>query len=303
MTAASDPRDASSDSRIAHESQRLAEFLRATSATGPLLLLTGAGVSTASGIGDYRDNDGQYKRPPPVTIAQFLANHQSRQRYWARSLFGWPAFSAAQPNAAHSALAQLQTQGYADHLVTQNVDGLHQRAGHERVLELHGNLHGVECVRCGTRTTREQLQAWLSANNAHLLGHQPGLAPDGDADLRIEDFSNVAVPDCRKCGGIVKPTVVFFGDSVPRDDVERAYDWVAQASGLLIVGSSVMIHSSFRFARRAHELGRPLVALNVGRTRADDWLTHKLTAPCELLLPALLTQLSGTFGDSGHPTK
>lgn len=257
-----------------------------------MLVLSGAGLSTASGIGDYRDAQGVYKRPPPITISRFLGSHAARQRYWARSLFGWPAFNAAQPNAGHRALARLQEAcqnrgepGFA--VITQNVDELHQSAGHADVLELHGSLKQVECLDCGLRAPREALQQRLLAANAQLTATRRELLPDGDAELDDADFAAVVVPGCERCGGVLKPTVVFFGDSVPRSLVEESFSRVDAADALLIVGSSVMIHSGFRFCRRAHERGIPQFAVNQGRTRADDWLHAKYLFGCEVLLPAV----------------
>lgn len=281
---------------------RLADFLSMARERGPILVLTGAGISTASGIGDYRDAQGRYKRPPPVTIQQFLAGKAARQRYWARSLYGWPAFSAAQPNAAHQALARLQTAGaLGAALITQNVDGLHQQAGHSDVLELHGNLHRVHCVRCGFETPRVDLQQWLQQHNAHILSLTAELRPDGDADLGAADLSAVVVPDCERCGGIIKPAVVFFGDTVAPPVVAQAQRWVETSGGLLIVGSSVMIHSSFRFCRRAQQVGVPMAAINLGQTRADEWLSLKVAAACEVVLPLLEEQLAGTKAHPGDP--
>lgn len=264
---------------------QLAEFLLRNR---PVLALSGAGISTASGIGDYRDLNGAYKRPPPVTIQAFLASAAARQRYWARSMYGWPVFSQAAANSAHGALAQLEQSGMVGALITQNVDGLHQQAGHRRVLELHGNLHRVTCLECGASRDRESIQSWLESANAHLLGQQPQLAPDGDADLSDAELDRVAVPCCEQCGGVVKPDVVFFGDSVSAATVAQAYAWIDSQRALLILGSSVMIHSSYRFCRRAQQRGMPMAALNLGRTRADDGLQLKIELPCEQILPALL---------------
>ncbi|MGI9327164.1 MAG: NAD-dependent protein deacetylase [Pseudomonadales bacterium] len=265
--------------------EQLAEFLQRNR---PVLALSGAGISTASGIGDYRDLSGAYKRPPPVTIQAFLASAASRQRYWARSMFGWPAFSRATANGAHAALAQLEQRGMVGALITQNVDGLHQQAGHRRVLELHGNLHRVNCLQCGASRERESIQRWLEFANAHLLGQRPQLAPDGDADLSDAELDRVVVPCCERCGGVVKPDVVFFGDSVSAATVAEAYAWIDSHRALLILGSSVMIHSSYRFCRRAQQQGVPMAALNLGRTRADDELQLKIEMPCEQVLPTLL---------------
>ncbi|MEM6707284.1 MAG: NAD-dependent protein deacetylase [Pseudomonadota bacterium] len=279
------------DRAVAALTERFADYQR-------LLVLSGAGLSTASGIGDYRDHDGNYKRPPPVTIQRFLESTAARQRYWARSLFGWPAFAAARPNPAHLALARweaaLRARGGWLKVITQNVDGLHQAAGHNEVIELHGSLHDVGCLDCGAVEPRAQLQHRLLAENPQLMGTRATLAPDGDADLEDVVLDSVSVPQCLACGGRLKPTVVFFGDSVPRAAVESAYRWVEAADALLIVGSSVMIHSSFRFCRRARDQSIPLVAINRGKTRADSWLEQKFEVPCEALLPRAVNQLYGS---------
>ncbi|MEM1231542.1 MAG: NAD-dependent protein deacetylase [Pseudomonadota bacterium] len=254
---------------------------------GALVAVTGAGLSTASGIGDYRDREGNYKRPPPVTISAFTASHAARQRYWARSLYGWPAFAAARPNAAHAAVARLEHAGMLAHTITQNVDGLHQAAGTRALTELHGNLRWVHCMECAATVEREVFQSELRGRNEQLLGLRATPAPDGDADLQDAQLDAVQVPDCAVCGGLLKPAVVFFGDTVPAPVVSAAYEQVDAARGLLVLGSSVMIHSSFRFCRRAKERGIPIYAVNLGRTRADEWLSMKLEAPCEEVLPGL----------------
>lgn len=258
---------------------------------GALLVIAGAGLSTASGIGDYRDREGAYKRPPPVTVQAFLGSHAARQRYWARSLYGWPSFAAARPNAAHHALAALEAEGWLSSVITQNVDGLHQAAGSRRLIELHGNLHRVGCVSCGAEQERAAFQHLLRERNEHLLGLDATPAPDGDADLGPAALERMQVPDCVRCGGVLKPTVVFFGDTVPKAVVEDAYQRVDAARGLLIVGSSVMIHSSYRFCRRAQQQGIAQFAVNRGRTRADDWLQVKIEAACEAVLPQLCAGL------------
>jgi NAD-dependent SIR2 family protein deacetylase len=245
-----------------------------------LLLITGAGCSTASGIGDYRDENGDWKRVQPVQHQDFITSHAWRQRYWARSQVGYPEFMRAKPNAAHEVLADWETSGRVLGLITQNVDRLHQRAGHEVVIDLHGRLDQVVCMTCETVTERLELQRWLDAHNELVDPGVFDLAPDGDADLLRTDFSNIEVPSCLNCGGILKPHVVFFGDSVPRDRVEQAYAWVDDADAVLVVGSSLMVYSSFRFVRRAHESGTRVAAINRGKTRADDWLAVKLETDC-----------------------
>ncbi|MDZ7670399.1 MAG: NAD-dependent protein deacetylase [Gammaproteobacteria bacterium] len=253
-----------------------------------VVVISGAGCSTASGIGDYRDAAGGWKRPPPMQMQDFVASESARRRYWARSMLGWPVMARARPNAAHQALAELEQAGIVAGLITQNVDGLHQQAGHRDVLELHGSLATVVCLDCGTRSSRRRLQERLEQDNAFLREVSAAAAPDGDADLAGSvDLSAFAVPVCLACGGRLKPDVVFYGDSVPRPRVAQAYALIESADAVLIVGSSLMVFSSFRFCRRARELGIPLAAVNQGVTRADAWLNVKVEVDCAAALPAL----------------
>lgn len=258
-----------------------------------LAVITGAGCSTASGIADYRDRNGEWKRPPPVQMQDFLKHESARRRYWARSTLGWPILAAARPNAAHRALARLEAAGVIAGLITQNVDGLHQQAGHRRVLELHGSVAAVRCLDCSSRITRAALQDRLERDNAWLLTADRGAAPDGDADLADAiDLQGFRVPACVRCGGVLKPDVVFYGDAVPRDRVAAGYALVESADAVLVVGSSLMVFSSLRFCRRARELGIPLVAINRGVTRADEWLVHKEDSDCGGALESLAAALA-----------
>lgn len=252
-----------------------------------LLVITGAGISTGSGIDDYRDEAGRWKRPQPVTHQDFMASAHWRQRYWARSQVGFPQFMRASPNAAHRALADWESTGRMRGLITQNVDRLHQSAGHRAVLDLHGRLDQVVCTACGSVLQRSAVQSWLQRHNPELSDAPFAAAPDGDADVVLDDVARVRVPDCQRCGGVLKPHVVFFGDSVPRSVVDKAYGWVDDADALLVVGSSLMVYSSFRFVRRAHQRGLPILAVNRGATRADDMLLVKLDDDCENVLPQL----------------
>jgi NAD-dependent SIR2 family protein deacetylase len=250
-------------------------------------VLTGAGCSTASGIPDYRDGDGAWKRKQPVLLQTFRQDPVARARYWARSLIGWRSFAAARPNNAHFALARFEAAGRVTQLVTQNVDGLHQAAGSRAVIDLHGRLDRVLCLGCGAAQARAAWQTSLAQANPAWTALAATLAPDGDADLDRHDFSRFHVPACAHCGGVVKPDVVFFGEAVPAARVSAALHALAQADGMLIVGSSLMVYSGYRFARAAAERGMPIVAVNLGRTRADALLAAKFEVPCAEALARL----------------
>ncbi len=258
--------------------------------------LTGAGCSTASGIPDYRDEQGEWKRARPVEFQPFMTQPEVRQRYWARSTVGWSYFRHASPTPAHRALAQLESRGIVQLLITQNVDGLHQAAGSHKVIDLHGRLDLVRCMQCGHRLPRADLQQQLLALNPEWVGHEARVAPDGDVDLD-RDTSTFVVPGCPACGGILKPDVVFFGEPVPRERVERAFEGVAQADALLVVGSSLMVYSGFRFAQTAATAGKPIAAVNLGRTRADHLLALKISAPADEALTEALADHATDFRD------
>lgn len=251
-----------------------------------IFVLTGAGCSTDSGIPDYRDADGQWKRAQPVTYQAFMGQAATRRRYWARSLVGWPRFVAARPNGVHHALAALEARGQTSLLLTQNVDRLHQAAGSRQVVDLHGRLDLVRCMDCERRTPRADFQAELIARNPGWDTLAAGIAPDGDADLEA-DFDAFHVPACTHCGGIVKPDVVYFGEHVPRERVQAAQHALETSDALLVVGSSLMVYSGFRFAQWAHKAGKPIAALNRGRTRADALLTLKVQHDCAQALAFL----------------
>ena len=260
------------------------ELERFIASAGRVAVVTGAGVSTASGIPDYRDRDGEWKHARPVQYADFVSRPEVRQRYWARSFAGWGRIAGAKPNPAHKALAALETGGKVDTLITQNVDGLHHRAGSRRVIDLHGRLQTVLCMGCGQRTSREQWQEKLAAANPSWDSDTDDYAPDGDAKLREEDVIKFVTLDCESCGGLVKPDVVFFGENVPKDRVASALEALDRAAALLVVGSSLMVFSGYRFARRAAENGKPIAIVNRGRTRADDFATLKIDADCGVIL-------------------
>ncbi len=245
-----------------------------------LFVLTGAGCSTASGIPDYRDADGEWKRGRPIMLLDFLADEHARKRYWARSLVGWRRMHAARPNAAHRALAALEAQGRVTLLVTQNVDGLHQAAGSRNIVDLHGRVDVVRCLQCGKELPRERVQGELVARNPRFAALDAAQAPDGDAVLDGIDFAAFEVPVCALCGGLLKPDVVFFGESVPGERVQRAFAAVERADAMLVVGSSLMVYSGYRFVQAMAALGRPIAAVNLGHTRADDLFALKVTARC-----------------------
>jgi NAD-dependent SIR2 family protein deacetylase len=253
-----------------------------------LFLLTGAGCSTDSGIPDYRDAEGGWKRKPPVLFTAFMGDAATRRRYWARSLIGWRHFGRAAPNDAHRALADLERQGRIGRLVTQNVDGLHQAAGSSNVVDLHGRVDRIRCMACEARTPRKEFQADLLAANPGWESLEARIAPDGDAELQNVDFSSFAIPACRDCGGILKPDVVFFGESVPRERVAEAMMALAEADAMLVVGSSLMVYSGYRFVQAAAQAGKPIAAVNLGRTRADHLLAFKVSERCSTALAMLV---------------
>ena len=256
-----------------------------------LFVLSGAGISTASGIPDYRDANGERKGRAPVMLQDFLRAEPVRQRYWARSMIGWKAVAGAAPNPAHHALAQLETLRRVEQLVTQNVDGLHLRAGSTGAVELHGNIGYAVCLSCGLRHSRAALQNQLEAHNPGLLDATASLAPDGDAQLESNSFDTFRVPVCANCGGILKPDVVFFGESVPRQRVELAAEALQRADAMLVVGSSLMVYSGYRFCEWAARAGKPIAAINLGRTRADHLLALKIIEPCATALTQLVERL------------
>jgi NAD-dependent SIR2 family protein deacetylase len=256
-----------------------------------LFVLTGAGCSTDSGIPDYRDAAGQWKRKPPVRHQDFISDPQARARYWARSMIGWTVMGSAQPNAAHGALARLERAGRLECLVTQNVDGLHQKAGSRVVIDLHGRIDQVICLSCGARSGRAELQRRLLVANPQYAGLTAGRAPDGDADLERNDFSDFTVPACEACGaGMLKPDVVFFGANVPPERVTQSMDALDAADAVLIVGSSLMVWSGYRFAARASERGKPIAAINRGVTRADPLISLKIEADCAEVLSRMVAE-------------
>jgi NAD-dependent SIR2 family protein deacetylase len=252
-----------------------------------VFVLTGAGCSTASGIPDYRDEHGEWKRRPPVMFQAFRAQESTYRRYWARAYAGWPRFTAAEPGAAHHALAAWERRGSLSRLVTQNVDGLHQRAGSRAVIDLHGRLDVVVCLSCGERTQRDLVQAQMEASNAQWTA-TAATAPDGDADIDAAAIESFAPPRCGRCGGLLKPDVVFFGENVPGARYEEAREALAGADALLVAGSSLMVYSGFRFVQQAHGAGLPIAILNRGRTRGDPFANLKVEGDIGTLLTEVI---------------
>ena len=248
--------------------------------------LTGAGMSTDSGIPDYRGPSSV--RATPMQFSEFTGSAEARRRYWARSYQGWQRIGQARPNAGHRALAALEGSGLIG-VVTQNVDGLHRAAGSRRVVDLHGDIASVVCLDCGDRTSRAQMQRRLAELNPDVAAparlEHAELRPDGDAV--VEQWRNFVLADCAACGGRLKPDVVFFGESVPKDRVERAYALVDSAEMLVVLGSSLTVMSGLRFVRHNAKLGRPVVIINRGPTRADDLATVKIDGGCSETLAAL----------------
>ena len=254
-----------------------------------LIVLTGAGCSTESGIPDYRSPGGAWTRHKPIYYSAFVRSEEVRRFYWARSFRGWPRFDAARPNAAHRALASLEESRRVHQLITQNVDDLHQEAGSRAVVQLHGRNRVVVCLSCRAESPRAEMQERLAELNSAWLAGAPwrslnadeaDFAPDGDANVAGDVVGGFRVPECDRCGGVLKPAVVFFGECVPPDKVTYAMSRVDEADAMLVVGSSLTVWSGFRFVKRASERGLPIAIVNIGPTRADDLATLKVERKC-----------------------
>ena len=256
-----------------------------------VVVLTGAGISTDSGIPDYRGPQGSLRKRNPVKLQEFLRSETDRRRYWARSCLGWPFLRDRRPNPGHAALAGMQQGGHVGRIITQNVDGLHQAAGAGEVLELHGTLHWVVCLECSTRMRREDLQQRMLARNPGWLERSVEMAPDGDAELPPEITESFSLEPCPICGGTLKPDVVFFGEQVPAARVDAAFTAVRESEVLLVLGSSLTVYSGFRFAEAAARAGMPLIIINRGPTRADRLASLQVDAALSPTLQELAARL------------
>jgi NAD-dependent SIR2 family protein deacetylase len=254
---------------------------------GDVVVLTGAGLSTDSGIPDYRGPTATRRRP--MTYQEFVSGPQAQQRYWARSHVGWGLMRRAEPNGGHRAITALERAGVVTALITQNVDGLHEAAGSRSVVDLHGRIADVVCLRCGQVTARARLHERLEEANPDfattVVAERSAAAPDGDAEVgRTAGF---VVCACLVCAGPLKPDVVFFGENVPKDRVARCYALVERAGALLVAGTSLAVQSGLRFVRRAHRDGVPVILVNRGPTRGDDLVSLRLDGGCTQVLAAL----------------
>jgi len=274
---------------------------------GGVVILSGAGLSTESGIPDYRGPDGT-RRVTPMQYSEFISSPAARQRYWARSFVGWQRFSLAEPNRGHRAVARLQELGLVDGIITQNVDGLHQDAGAHRVIELHGSLQVVVCLTCGERSSRRALHERMDSANPLFTDRVRSLVEDGsrvssqirpDGDILLDGgvITAFRMPLCLVCGrDTLKPDVVFFGESVPKNKVEQSFDVVARSSSLLVLGSSLAVMSGYRFVRRAARDGIPVAIVASSPTRGDAEATVRLHSPLGETLHALVTDVAERSG-------
>ncbi|WP_306921118.1 NAD-dependent protein deacetylase [Streptomyces luteogriseus] len=247
--------------------------------TGGVLVLSGAGISTESGIPDYRGEGGSLSRHTPMTYQDFTADAQARRRYWARSHLGWRTFGRARPNAGHQAVAAFGRHGLLSGVITQNVDGLHQAAGSEDVVELHGTLTRVLCLSCGAFSSRREHALRLEEANPAFAPVAAGINPDGDADLTDDQVEGFRVVSCTACGGTLKPDVVFFGETVPPQRVEHCRELVRAATSVLVLGSSLTVMSGLRFVRQAAKEGKPVLIVNRDRTRGDQHALTRVSLP------------------------
>ncbi len=275
------------DTKSNIEIQRLYEFINRHNR---LVILSGAGISAGSGIPTYRNRDGIWLTSKPITHQEFVSQSLKRKRYWIRSLHGWPSLRDAIPNEGHHAIAGLEKRGKISLLITQNVDRLHQRANSQRVLDLHGRIDKAICLQCSHTLERQDIQDWLIENNPELVIYSTETRPDGDASLETKiDYSKFKTPDCDRCGGILKPDVVFFGGAIPKDRYELGRKAITSSDALLVTGSSLNVYSGYSFCRFANENGKPIAVVNQGVTRADNMADLKIDQACEIVLNRLVS--------------
>jgi NAD-dependent SIR2 family protein deacetylase len=261
---------------------------------GGALVLSGAGLSTDSGIPDYRGATGSLRRHTPMTYQTFTRDPRGRHRYWARSFVGWRQIDRARPNAGHRAVAALQGAGHVGAVITQNVDGLHQAGGARDVVELHGGLDRTVCLACGDLASRAELDTRLRAANPDFGPRTDEVNPDGDVELPEALLDEFVMVGCLACdGGPLKPDVVFFGETVPRHRVDQCFDLVERARSLVVLGSSLAVMSGYRFVLRAAKLGIPVAIVTLGPTRGDAKAAVRVDAPLGVVLPALAARLAG----------
>lgn len=269
------------------ESYELQQFINNSN---KICVLTGAGISTESGIPDYRSEGvGLYARSDrrPVLYKEFCESEQTRRRYWARNYVGWPRFSSFAPNVTHQILKNLEDEGKVSCVVTQNVDHLHSKAGSKNVIELHGTAFRVMCLNCDQKICRYELQKILQDNNRNMNAEPQMMRPDGDVELTQEQVENFVVPSCDNCGGVLKPDIVFFGDNVPRQRVDRVKQEVESADSLLVLGSSLSVFSGYRIILQAVEAKKPISIVNIGPTRGDQYAQVKIAGRCGEILPKI----------------
>uniref|UniRef100_F1L8U6 NAD-dependent protein deacylase n=1 Tax=Ascaris suum TaxID=6253 RepID=F1L8U6_ASCSU len=264
----------------------LKKFRDVLASVSRFTVLTGAGISTESGIPDYRSEKvGQYARSKhrPIDYQTFMKSERWRRRYWARNAIAWPRFSRSEPNTTHHAIASWEQSDKFNWLITQNIDGLHTKAGSRMLTELHGCGHRVRCMNCRAVFPRDEVQKWImDANRSWYVSEVGEMAPDGDIPIPEDAIDSFTLPCCPHCGpgSILKTDVVFFGDCVPREDVDKCYEKLEESDALLVLGSSLMVMSGFRFVQRAHVRRMPILIVNIGPTRADHLATVKVSAKC-----------------------
>ncbi|MEU6971085.1 NAD-dependent protein deacetylase [Kitasatospora aureofaciens] len=266
-----------------------------------VVVLSGAGLSTESGIPDYRGETGSRRRGVPMTYQEFTGSEEARRRYWARSHVGWRAIAGAEPNAGHRAVEQLRRSGHVAAVITQNVDGLHRAAGTRGAVELHGGLHRVVCLGCRRTGSREELDRRLEELNGGFRDGPARVNPDGDAELSQELVDGFRVAPCAVCGGVLKPDVVFFGESVPRPRVQRCYELVDAAQALVVLGSSLTVMSGLRFVRHAARAGTPVVIVNQGATRGDELAEARVGLPLGAVLTEAARRVRAGRGCAARP--